>query len=222
MTRQGRLRPSLADAQISPRPASGELPIWVGVGGTLASAERAGRLGLPLTLANISQPPAKLGAASGSLPARRAERGHDAARLRVAVASHLHVAPDSAQAREQFYPHYSAYFQHHAPKSSYQAAVPRELFDERAARTGALFVGSPQEIVDKILYERELFGHERFLAQVDIGRMPYAEVGEGHRALGNGRRARAPARGCGLNRLRSSVMFEDALREASSRHSTMY
>src|SRR5262245_3487319 len=56
---QGRLRSALDDAEISPRPLQAELPIWLGVGGTPESAERAGRLGLPLTLANISQPPAR-------------------------------------------------------------------------------------------------------------------------------------------------------------------
>jgi alkanesulfonate monooxygenase SsuD/methylene tetrahydromethanopterin reductase-like flavin-dependent oxidoreductase (luciferase family) len=173
---QGRHRTPLSQAEISPRPVNGELPIWLGVGGTLESAERAGRLGLPLTLANISQPPAKLAPQIEAYRRVAKGAGHDLRRLRVAVAAHLHVARDSQQARERFYPHYSAYFASHAPRTSYAAQVPRETFDTRAAPTGPLFVGSPQEIIDKVLYERELFGHDRFLAQVDLGALSFAEV----------------------------------------------
>ena len=54
--------------------------------------------------------------------------------------------------------------------------VTRADYDERAAPHGAIFVGSPQQIIDKILYERELFGHQRFLAQIDIGGLPFLEV----------------------------------------------
>ncbi|HEY4184828.1 MAG TPA: LLM class flavin-dependent oxidoreductase [Polyangia bacterium] len=182
---QGRHRSALADAQISPRPSAGALPIWVGVGGTLASAERAGRLGLPLTLANIAKPPADLAPQVLAYRQAGAAAGHQPANLRVSVAAHLHVTKDSQGARAAFYPYYSSYFQHHAPKTSYAGAVARELFEARASATGALFVGSPQEIIDKISYERELFGHDRFLAQVDIGGLPYGEVAKVIELLGS-------------------------------------
>ena len=55
----------------------------------------------------------------------------------------------------------------------------RSEYEERASPTGALFVGSPQQIIDKILYEHELFGHQRFLAQLDIGGQPFAKVAAG-------------------------------------------
>ncbi|MEO8668279.1 MAG: LLM class flavin-dependent oxidoreductase [Bauldia sp.] len=172
----GRFRSPLDNAQVAPRPWSGELPIWIGVGGTLASAERAGRLGLPLALANISKPPAELAPQIAAYRARGAEAGHDPKRLRVAVTGHLHVQKDAQAARDSFYPYLAAYFRSHAPDSSYAPDVSRETYDARARPTGSLFVGSPQEIVDKVLYERELFGHQRFLAQIDIGGLPYSEV----------------------------------------------
>ncbi len=172
----GEFRPPLDNAQIVPRPVNGPLPVWIGVGGTLASAERAGRLGLPLALANISKPPAELAPQIAAYRARGAEAGHDPARLRVAVTGHLHVRKDSQAARDFFYPYLAGYFRSHAPDSSYSPDVSRETYDKRAAPTGSLFVGSPQEIIDKVLYERELFGHQRFIAQVDIGGLPYAEV----------------------------------------------
>jgi alkanesulfonate monooxygenase SsuD/methylene tetrahydromethanopterin reductase-like flavin-dependent oxidoreductase (luciferase family) len=175
---QGRFRSPLADAEISPRPLQRELPIWLGVGGTPHSAERAARLGLPLTLANITQPPAKFAPQLAAYRELAAAAGHPPERSRIAVAGHLHLASDSQHALDRFYPHYSAYFRQHAPQASYAAAVPRETYELRAAPTGPLFVGSPQQIIDKVLYERELFGHDRFLAQVDLGAQPYAQLAE--------------------------------------------
>ena len=85
---------------------------------------------------------------------------------------------NSQEARDTFYPYYASYFRNHAPKTNYHPEVAREEFEARAAPDGAIFVGSPQEIIDKIMHERELFGHQRFLAQVDIGGLPYAKVAE--------------------------------------------
>jgi probable LLM family oxidoreductase len=179
VTWQGKFRTPLADAEISPRPANGTLPIWIGVGGTLESAVRAGRLGLPLTLANITQPPAKFAPQIEAYRQAGAEAGHDGQALKVAIAGHLFVGKDSKRARDEFYPHYAAYFRDHAVKGKYAMEISREEFDKRAAPDGPLYVGSPQEIVDKIGLGRELFRHDRYLGQIDIGGLPYAKVAEG-------------------------------------------
>jgi alkanesulfonate monooxygenase SsuD/methylene tetrahydromethanopterin reductase-like flavin-dependent oxidoreductase (luciferase family) len=184
ITWEGRFRPRLSDAEISPRPVQSELPIWAGTGGNPESAANAGRLGLPMTLANIALPPAELAPQVADYKRIGAEAGHDPKRLRVGLAGHMHIEEDSQTARDNFYPRYAAYFFHHAPKQSYAHEVPREVFDNRAAADGPLFVGSPQEIVDKMLWERELFGHQRYLAQIDIGGLPYASVARTLELLG--------------------------------------
>jgi alkanesulfonate monooxygenase SsuD/methylene tetrahydromethanopterin reductase-like flavin-dependent oxidoreductase (luciferase family) len=176
VTWKGKYRTPLENAEISPRPANGRLPIWIGVGGTLESALRAGRLGLPLTLANISLPPAKLAPQIEAYRQAAGEAGHDAAMLKVAVAGHLYVARDSRTARDEFYPHYAAYFRDHAASGRYAMEISREEFDRRAAPDGPLYVGSPQEIVDKIGRAKELFRHDRYLGQADLGGLPYAKV----------------------------------------------
>jgi alkanesulfonate monooxygenase SsuD/methylene tetrahydromethanopterin reductase-like flavin-dependent oxidoreductase (luciferase family) len=184
VTWEGRVRPPLKDAEISPRPLQPELPIWVGTGGNPESAAYAARLGLPLTLANISLPPASLAPQVADYKRIGIEAGHAASRRRVSLSGHMHIQADSRVARETFFPHYAAYFSHHAPKRSYLANVPRETYDTRAASDGPLFVGSPQEIVDKISWEHELFGHQRYLAQVDIGGQPYSMVAKTLELLG--------------------------------------
>jgi alkanesulfonate monooxygenase SsuD/methylene tetrahydromethanopterin reductase-like flavin-dependent oxidoreductase (luciferase family) len=177
VTWQGRFRPPLNDAQISPRPL-GKLPIWLGAGGNPETMLRAGDLGLPVILANITQPPVNFAAQIAAYRQRHAEKGHGAGALKVAIATHVHVAKDSQTALDEFYPHYSAYFRAHAPRANLAGDVARDVYEKRASATGPIFVGSPQQIVDKLMYERELFGHDRFLAQVDIGGLPYAKVAQ--------------------------------------------
>lgn len=178
VTWNGKYRTPIEDAEISPRPVKGRLPIWIGVGGTLESAVRAGRLGLPLTLANITLPPAKLAPQIDAYRDAAKEAGHDVASLKVAVAGHLYVAKDSRKARDEFYPRYAAYFREHAVKGRYAMEISREEFDKRAAPDGPLYVGSPQEIVDKIGRAKELFRHDRYLGQMDLGGIPFGKVAD--------------------------------------------
>lgn len=178
VTWQGRFRPALHDAPIPPRPAQGRLPIWVGTGGTPGSVVRAGALGLPLALANIGLPPAQLAPMVELYRRAGSEAGHRAADLKVAVAGHLHVQKNSQDAMRTFYPHYAGYFRNHAPDQYRAREISPDAYQQLASPEGALFVGSPQQIVDKILHGHGLFRHQRFLAQIDIGGLPYAKVAE--------------------------------------------
>ena len=176
VTWQGRFRAPLKDAPIPPRPAQSCLPIWVGTGGTQNSIVRAGALGLPLALVNISIPPAKLGPLPDLYRHTGMQAGHAANTLKVSLASHMHIKENSQDALNTFYPYYAGYFLTHTPSHWPAQAVKRADYEERAAPHGAILVGSPQQIIDKILYEKELFGHQRFLAQIDIGGLPFVEV----------------------------------------------
>jgi len=176
VTWQGRFRPALHDAPIAPRPAQSRLPIWVGTGGTQSSIVRAGELGLPLALANISIPPAQLAPLTDLYRRTGLQAGHAASELKLSIASHMHVQDNSQEALNDFYPHYAGYFRNHTPAHFRARDITRADYDALASPQGALFVGSPQQIIDKVLYERELFGHQRFLAQIDIGGLPFAKV----------------------------------------------
>ena len=178
VTWQGRFRSALKDAPIPPRPLQDRLPIWVGTGGTPGSAVRAGALGLPLALANIGLPPAQLAPHVELYRRTGTQAGHRAADLKVAVASHLHVQKNSQDAMRTFYPHYAGYFRNHTPDRYRAREISLSDYEKLASPEGALFVGSPQQIIDKILYEHRLFGHRRFIAQIDIGGLPYAKVAD--------------------------------------------
>jgi alkanesulfonate monooxygenase SsuD/methylene tetrahydromethanopterin reductase-like flavin-dependent oxidoreductase (luciferase family) len=177
ITWRGRHRAALREAEVAPRPI-GELPVWIAAGGTPGSAVRAGKLGLPLNLANIGGTPAQFVPFVDLYRRTLAASGHGAAPFRFAVSAHCHVEKDGRAARDAFYPHYAAYLRHNLPNRDAGWQVGRTDFERLGSPQGALFVGSPAEIVDKILYEHVLFGHSRFMAQVDIGGQPFAMVAE--------------------------------------------
>jgi alkanesulfonate monooxygenase SsuD/methylene tetrahydromethanopterin reductase-like flavin-dependent oxidoreductase (luciferase family) len=95
--------------------------------------------------------------------------------LRLGVTSHFFVDETSQGARDAFYPYYSRYIGDHMPHARGDA-LTREAFDAWASPHGALFCGSPQEIIDKLLWEFELLGHSCFLAQIGLGGLPFKET----------------------------------------------
>jgi len=184
ITWTGAHRPDLVDAGIYPRPVQAELPVWIAVGGTPASVVRAGRHGLPLYLAILSQPErfvplAELYRQTGS------DAGHAPTDLRIGVTSHFYVEDTSQGARDTFFPYYSRYIGNNMPGARGHA-LPRDAFDAWAGPRGALFTGSPQEVIDKILWEHELLGHDRFLAQIGLGGLPFKETARSIELLATG------------------------------------
>ncbi|MFC4809893.1 LLM class flavin-dependent oxidoreductase [Paenibacillus sp. GCM10023250] len=175
VTWSGRFRSALQDAEVAPRPAQAELPVWVGVGGTPESAVNAGRLGLPMALALLGGLPEQAKPLADLYRDAWRAAGHDPSKLRISVSSHGYAAETARAAKDEFFPHYAAYMNRFLAMRG-RGGVNRQGFEQMAAPETALAVGSPQQIVEKILHQRELFGHDRHLIQLDIGGMPYAKV----------------------------------------------
>lgn len=164
---------ALHHAAIAPRPLQERLPIWRGVGGTPSSFVRAGQAGVPLFLALLSGHQhfvrlVELYRTAG------AEAGHAASSLRVGTGSHFYAARTSQEARDAFYPHYAAYIEQNMPRPA--GTFPREQFDGWAGPGGGLLVGSPAEVTERILATHEALGTSRFMAQVGLGTLPFAET----------------------------------------------
>jgi alkanesulfonate monooxygenase SsuD/methylene tetrahydromethanopterin reductase-like flavin-dependent oxidoreductase (luciferase family) len=131
---------------------------------------RAGTLGLPLYFAILGAP--ERFAPLAELYRRAAlEAGQTP--QRIGVTSHFYVESTSQGARDSFYPNYSAYIGQNMPRAG---QLDRESFDAWASPRGALFTGSPAEIIDKILWENEILGHSRFLAQVGLGGLSQSQT----------------------------------------------
>ncbi|RYF95500.1 MAG: LLM class flavin-dependent oxidoreductase [Chitinophagaceae bacterium] len=169
---KGKYRPSFREMGVYPRPFQSSLPVWIAAGGTPASAIRAGKLGLPLALAIIGGMPEQFVSFINLYKQHYLESGHDKQKLQVGINSHVYVADDSDRAADEFYPHYAAMMNKIGKERGWQR-LSREQFEYSRSPKGALVVGSPQEVIDKILFEHELFGHTRFLAQMSMGDLPH-------------------------------------------------
>jgi probable LLM family oxidoreductase len=175
---QGRYRASLDQAEIAPRPLQTPLPIWVGVGGTPQSAIRAGTLGLPMIVGIIGGASAQFASLMDLYRSSGLNAKHDPAQLKTGVTSYLHIEKTSQQAIDEFYPYHTHYFDQIGRSRGRHFQLSRSDYERAASLEGAYFVGSPQQVIDKLLYQYELFGHQRFMAQVDIGGLPYHKVAQ--------------------------------------------
>ena len=183
VTWSGRHRPPLDDLGVYPRPLQDPLPIWIAVGGTPQSVVRAGTLGLPLAVAIIGGAPARFGPLVDLYREAARLAGHDPASLPVSINSHTYVAATSQRAAAEFFPGYANMMTRIGRERGWPP-MTREQFDGLRAPDGALLVGSPQEVVEKILRQHEIFGHDRFLAQMSVGTMPHARRDARARAAG--------------------------------------
>ena len=176
ITWQGRFWPALQNVEIAPRPLQPQLPIWVGVGGTPESVIRAATLGLPMMLGIIGGRSAQFAPFMDLYRQAGAQANQAPAQLKTGVTSYLHLAPNSQQAIEEFYPYHAHYFDQLARSRGRHMRFSRGDYEQAASLEGAYFVGSPQQVIDKLLYQHELFGHQRFMAQIDLGGLPYSMV----------------------------------------------
>lgn len=175
----GHFRPPLRNAEIAPRPLQQGIPIWVGVGGTPDSAARAGRLGVGMAIAMLGGDPIRFKPLVDLYRQAGIRAGHSLENLKVGVTGHAYFSKTTGQAKNEFYPYYSNYWSYVNRQRGMGFRMSRADFELMTAPDTALFVGSPQEIIEKILRQYELFGHQRFLAQVDIGGLPFKKVAEG-------------------------------------------
>src|SRR5213078_1845392 len=165
VTWSGRHRAPLNDAVVWPRPVQNPLPIWVAVGGTPQSVVRAGTLGLPLTLAIIGGQPERIMPLVDLYREAFAAAGHDAAGGRVAINTHAFVAKTSGQADAAFAAPYLAMMNRIGRERGWPPAG-REQYEALRSPSGALAVGSPEQVAEKILFEHELFGMDRYVGQM--------------------------------------------------------
>jgi probable LLM family oxidoreductase len=159
---------------VHPRPLQRPLPVWVAVGGTPESAVRAGMLGLPMALAIIGGMPERF-APFAELHRRAArEAGHDSAPA-LSINSHGYVADTPQRALDESFPYVSAAMNRIGRERGWPP-LSRADYDAAATLRGANFVGSPEQVVEKILFQHEIFGHDRFLLQFTIGGVPHEGI----------------------------------------------
>jgi probable LLM family oxidoreductase len=175
VTWSGQHRAPLEDVGVYPRPVQDPLPVWIAVGGTPQSVVRAALFGLPLAIAIIGGQPENFAPLVRLYRRAAEEAGHDPAGLPVSINSHTYVSETSQGASDEYFPTYAAMMNRIGRERGW-GPMGRRQFEAGRSPRGALLVGSPEEVAEKILYEHELFGNERFMAQISVGALPHEKV----------------------------------------------
>lgn len=180
VTWNGRFRAPLDAVTVEPRPVQKpHPPVWVGGGSSLHSVDLAAELGLPLMLPSVLAPALDFAPLVARYRERFAAAGHDPAAARVGCCHHVHVRPDSQDAREGWKPYYLNYLRFvdrvWSRRDLIHAKARVELDYERLL-AGVAVCGSPAEVVDRIGAARETLGLDVHLAMFDLGGLPPAAV----------------------------------------------
>jgi probable LLM family oxidoreductase len=172
----GKFRPALKNQAIYPRPFQPQLPIWLGVGGTPASFARAGQLGLPLMVAVIGGETHRFRPLIDLYRQAGAKAGHSPEQLKVGLHSLGYVANSTEEALEDYYPGYAETFTRIGKERGWPP-VTRSHFNAQTGPSGALVIGSPEEVAEKILrHSKALGGISRFTFQMDNAGLSHKQL----------------------------------------------
>ncbi|WP_144507905.1 LLM class flavin-dependent oxidoreductase [Bacillus mycoides] len=171
VTWKGQFRTPLEHAAIIPRAKNNNMPIWRAVGGPPASAIKAGRAGVPMMLTTLGGPAVNFKVSVDAYREAAQQSGIDPATLPIATTSLFYTAENSQDALSEYYPHINA-----GMLALRGGGYPKQQFTNAVDQRDALMIGSPQQIIEKMLYQYELFGQQRFMAQIDFGGVPFDKI----------------------------------------------
>ncbi|GGE63418.1 LLM class flavin-dependent oxidoreductase [Priestia taiwanensis] len=171
ITWEGKFRAPLKNAQILPQPKDNQLPIWRAVGGPPASAIKAGYAGVPMMLTTLGGPAVNFKVAVDAYREAAERSGFNPNELPIATTSLFYTAENSQDALREYYPHANA-----GMIALRGGGYPKQQFAQATDYRDALMIGSPQQIIEKMLYQYELYGQQRFMAQIDFGGVPFDKV----------------------------------------------
>lgn len=175
VTWQGEHRPAIHNLGVYPRPVQNPLPVWIGSGGNSESVVRAGLLGLPLVLAIIGGSPLQFAPLVKLYKEAAAHAGHDVSKLPIGSHSHGFIAEETELAADKFFPSTQASMNVLGRERGW-GYYDRARFDAARSFEGALYVGDPETVAEKIIHLRKHVGITRFMLHVPVGTMPHDEV----------------------------------------------
>ena len=181
VTWEGTVRPPLVDQRVYPTTAAGRVPAWIGVGGTPQSVVRAAQYGMPLMLAVIGGSPAAFVQLADLY--REALGRMELPELPIGMHSPGHVAATDDEAREQLYPHQAELYTRIGRERGWPP-YSRLQFEQAASSQGALFVGSPETVAQKIAWAARTLGLSRFQLKYSVGALPHEQRLESVRLYG--------------------------------------
>ena len=168
VTWKGKLRASMQNQTVYPRAKNdGKLPIWRAVGGTPQSVLSAAELGMPLVVAIIGGMPVQFRNLIEFYKQEYKKAGHDVSKMQIAVHSHTFVS-DDPEVIEGYFHNYKSQMDRIGSSRGW-APYTKMQYDGGRSKEGALFIGNPKEVADKIAYLKEIFGITRFIGHMDVG-----------------------------------------------------
>jgi probable LLM family oxidoreductase len=176
LTWQGRMRPSLQDADIAPRPLQEKLPIWIAVGGNAASAVRAGILGVPMALAILTGSVEQFRPLVDLYYEAGGRAGHKREDLTISINSPGFIAPTADEAIEISYPYYAAGMLENFHQRGQGFRMPRRSYEAQMHPLAASLIGGPNEVIESILAHHEVMGHSREVVQLGFGNVPQKDA----------------------------------------------
>ncbi|MBS4197931.1 LLM class flavin-dependent oxidoreductase [Lederbergia citri] len=171
VTWEGQFRAPLKNAMILPQPLNGHLPIWRAVGGPPASAIKAGYAGVPMMLTTLGGPAINFKVSVDAYREAAERSGFDPATLPIATTSLFYTAETTQDALREYYPHANS-----GMLALRGGGYPKQQFAQSTDHRDALMIGSPQQIIEKMIYQYELYGQQRFMAQIDFGGVPFDNI----------------------------------------------
>lgn len=175
ITWSGKFRASLKDQQVLPRAVNNKLPVWIAVGGTPESVQRAATLGLPLVIAILGGDPKQFAPYFQFYREEYERKNHPLDKMQTGLHSHVFVGDSDSGVSDFYFPYYSAQMKKLGKERGWPPYT-REQFELSRSKDGALFVGDPQAVSEKIIQLVELFGLTRFVAHMDVGGPPHKEL----------------------------------------------
>ena len=169
----GKHRPDIDNRGVYPQPYQDRIPVWRAVGGTPKSAYQAGALGLPMALGIIGGQPEQFKQLADIHKRGAEENNHNPPKL--SINSHGFIAEDSQEAADIAFPAFKVTMDKIGKERGWPP-MTRDKFEASRTVNGANAVGDPQEIIDKVLFQHEIFGHDRFLLQMSVGSIPHKKL----------------------------------------------
>ncbi|GAF20780.1 LOW QUALITY PROTEIN: luciferase-like monooxygenase [Bacillus sp. JCM 19047] len=171
VTWDGEFRASLRDAEVLPRPLEGKMPIWRAVGGTPASAIKAGIAGVPMFLAHLAGPTEAFKRSIDAYRGALTESGYNPAEFPIATAGLFYAAETTQEAQRAYYPCVNE-----GIKLTNGSGFSKRAFAQGEDVRDVLNVAVLSKLLKRFLYQYELFGHQRYIAQLDFGGVPFEEL----------------------------------------------
>lgn len=180
---KGKHRAAIENIGVYPRPFNEHIPVWIAVGGTPSSVVRAATLNLPLTIAILGGSPAAFTRLT-DLYKNTLKKENPGSAYQLCINEHLYIADTAQKARDEYWPVYGPMMNKIGKERGWQP-MHRQHFDMLCEPDGPLMVGSPADIVEKIVYQYSLFQNTRFLAQIIFGNIPFEKIYDSVALLAN-------------------------------------